>query len=166
LRSRGEDTALLLCMPAFYTRLSRWGSAHRICQRYLADGRLRVKRTMFHLQNLLRFNHRTDAQSERLNSSSLNGAKIETLEEVDGQRLIICASDLNSGCACGFCSTHLMMHSPITLAERHSFANGIDLPYFETSRVYELSTDFRKYPLAGLVSASGAFPLAFNAVDG
>jgi predicted acylesterase/phospholipase RssA len=147
------------------------------------SGRFDLRRELVRMQNLLRLPFpfemphfgwrlfpwysfsRADVQATLLDRALLGRRALADIGRDRSPQLVICATDLRTGTAYGFTNAGVITRPPVELADKHRYQNLSSRPDFSLSDFRQIPEEVaRDIPLAKIVAASGAFPVAFAPV--
>jgi predicted acylesterase/phospholipase RssA len=106
---------------------------------------------------------RTQAQARLLNDVFMKNVRIGDLPS-GGPKWIICATDLFHGWGVGIFEEGIIIHPLLRASERLPFKNAASESGFDRPILLRETERARSAPVAGMMAASGAFPMAFDAL--
>lgn len=130
------------------------------------EGSLDLKRGLFRIQNVFKLlSRRSDGQANLLDQVFFNGMTLDQLSIAAAPQLVICTVDLLSGNSVGITPEGILERYPLSPWEKHTFDNVLH-PHDAPARYYRrpLPAFSNTTKVSTVVAASGAFPLAFDAV--
>jgi predicted acylesterase/phospholipase RssA len=147
---------------AFYAAGGSPEEFHKVVK----NGSLDLKRGLFRIQNILKLLlRRSNAQANLLNKIFFNEMALNQIPTKNSPEIIICTTDLLSGGEFGLTTSFVIIRAPLEIWEKQNFQNILPLPRSEQAGCYEYLNNFTKSnQISTLVTASGAFPLAFDAI--
>ena len=106
---------------------------------------------------------RADVQANTLDRLLYRQVSFEDITRKSGPILMLSATDLKTGMAVGIVNDGVLLRQPLNLRNRYEFINRPPTPYIPVSNFIAAEGEFpKKTRLSQLVTASGAFPLAFD----
>lgn len=132
----------------------------------MVKGGLDLKRELFHLQNLHKLIfRRSRVQEELLDKMFFRGMTLDQLSKGESPKIILCTTDLYSGIGVGVGPTFAINRWLPEAWDKRLYSNYPARPSFFTAEHVEYLPGFAATQrVAKIVAASGAFPLAFDAV--